>query len=423
MKLSLIIALSLSANIILAGWWLKAHHETALQTEPMETDSPALNKTAARQTSGAVETSSAQLSWLDLQTEDLKEFIARLRAVDCPEGTIEDLVLAEVNRRFGIKMRELWPQNNNPWGDYWKPYKLNNNPAEVKKNRDRMHQQQSLQKEKSALLVDLFGVDIEKQRLKEEGINPDNMGWNPYGNLSFLPEDKRAAAQKILDDFQDKEQEFYASVSGNWDADARTRQKKLEQEKFAALAEILTPDELREYKLRNSQIANQIMSELRGVDLTRQQYEALYDIREKYGDSIYNYSNDGNTPDQIKQIEQNKKDMQAEIANALGADKQAELERANDYNYQQLASLAKRNNLPADTAGKIYDFKSAAEKAAQELRVNTDLTSDERQAALAQIRTETEQAVKTAFGSDKIYNRYVNSSGWWLNNIAPAQHH
>jgi hypothetical protein len=278
---------------------------------------------------------------------------------------------------------------------------------------------QAMRKEKTALIVEIFGVDVEKQRMKEEGYDPDNMGWSPSGDLSFLPESKRDAVQKYLDDFNDKMQDFYASVSGSWDADARAKQKKLEQEKLDGLAQFLTPDELREYKLRNSQMAQQISSDLHGVDLTRQQYEALFDIRSKYGDSILNYGDAGNDPDAIKQIEQNKKDMEAEIAAALGTDKSAELERAQDYQYQQLASLASHNDLPADTAAKIYDFKSASEKAVQDLRANTDLTPEQRQAELAQIRAETEQAVKTALG-DKLYKRYLSNGGWWLNNIAPA---
>jgi hypothetical protein len=277
---------------------------------------------------------------------------------------------------------------------------------------------QAMQKEKTALIVEIFGVDVEKQRMKEEGFDPENMGWNPNGNLSFLPESKREAVKKYLDDFQEKMQEFYTSTMGGWDADARAKQKKLEQEKLDGLAQFLTPEELREYKLRNSQTAQQISSDLHGVDLTRAQYEALFDIRSQYGDSIYNYGDAGNDAATIKQIEQNKKNMQAEIAAALGTDKSAELERAQDYQYQQLASLARHNDLPPETAPKIYDFKQAAEKAAEALKASQDFSPEERQAALAQIRVETEASVKTALG-DKLYKRYLSNGGWWLNNIAP----
>jgi len=419
MRITFIIAFSLVVNAVLAVLLFHGH-ENAL-SKSNHTKTAAAVASGASPGGGNVENPGAagsQASWQDLQTDDLKEFIRRLRAANCPEGTIEDLIIAAVDRRYAPKMRALWPESLQQ-NDYWKPFKQAFNPAEQKKSRARMHAQQALQKEKSALLVELFGFDVEKQRLKEEGIDSDMMGWNPNGNLSFLPEAKRDAVQKFLDDYQEKEQDFYASIQGSWDSDARARQKKLEQEKFDGLAQILTPEELREYKLRNSQLASQLSSDIHDVALTREQYEALYDIRENYGDSVINWSDAGNDADAIKQIEQNKKDMEAQLAAALGTDKEQELERAQDYSYQQLAHLAKRNDLPADTASKIYDFKQTAEKAVQDLQANTDLTPEQRQAALAQIGSETQQSVKSALG-DKLYRRYLNNGGWWLNNLAPA---
>jgi len=419
MRISFLIALSLAVNIILAALFFRPGHGAATSSSgdlPVETGA-AENSSAAPNGSAVTTLAGAKISWRDLQAAELKEFVAKLRAVNCPEETIKDLVLAELNRRFSKQQRALWSDLQNQ--DYWKPYRRSSAPEEQKKNLERSRQMQAMQKEKTALIVEIFGVDVEKQRMLAEGYDPDNMGWNPTGNLSFLPEAKREVVKKYLEDFQEKEQAFYASTMGGWDAEARARQKKLEQEKFDGLAQLLTPEELREYKLRNSQTASQISSELHGVDLTRAQYESLFDIRSKYGDSIYNYGDAGNDPAAIKQIEQNKKNMQAEIAAALGADKSAEWERAQDYQYQQLASLARHNDLPPETAPKIYDFKQAAEKAAEALKASQDFSPEERQLALAQIRTETEASVKAALG-DKLFKRYMGNGGWWLNGIAPS---
>ena len=424
MKISFIIFLSLVVNLIMAALFFRPGHDGSLLPEgggPADGLSEVARTTVEKSSvtanqNVAVTATGARISWRDLQAAELKVFVGKLRAVNCPEETIKDLALADLNRRYSKQQQYILNDRENQ--DYWKPYQRKVDPEKQKMRRERMKQIQALMKEKKALIVELFGVDVEKQRMKEEGYDTDNMGWNP-NSLSFLPEAKREAVQKYLDDFNEKEQEFYASVSGSWDADARAKQKKLGEEKIAGLAQFLTPDELREYKLRNSQMASQISSDLHGVDLTRGQYEALFDIRDKYGDSIYNYSDAGNDPATIKQIEQNKKDMEAEVAAALGTDKSAELERAQDYNYQQLASLAKHNDLPAETAPKIYDFKQAAEKAAAELRANSNLTAEQRQTELAQIRAETETVVKGALG-DKLYKRYLSNGGWWLNNIAPS---
>jgi hypothetical protein len=93
--------------------------------------------------------SAATFSWSDLQTDDLKEFVRRLRAVNCPEPTVQDLVLAEVNRRYAKKQNALWPDRFSQ-NEYWKPYQRKRNLEEVKKNREMFRQQRALQKKNRA---------------------------------------------------------------------------------------------------------------------------------------------------------------------------------------------------------------------------------------------------------------------------------
>ncbi|MDR3460592.1 MAG: hypothetical protein P4N60_24445 [Verrucomicrobiae bacterium] len=427
MRISVLILVSLAVNVMLAAVFFHQHSATTGAAGDGNSTAAATTGAAAAaadnaggQADGTMATLAGKFSWRDLPAQELKEYIRKLRAVNCPEVTVQDLIIAEVNRRFAARINAPF-QDPDVAGqnDYWKPFQRKQDPEKAKKNRALFKARSAAEKEKTALIVELFGFDVQKQRLKEEGYDPDN-NWNyATGDLAYLPEAKRGPVEKYLEDFQDKMQEFYTRVAGGWDADARAEQKKLEAEKLAGLAQFLTPQEVREYELRNSQIAQQISSDLHGVDLTREQYEALYDIQKKYGDSIYNYGDSGNTPEQRQQVEQNKKDMAAELATALGPDKQTELERAQDYQYQQLKSLARHNDLPVDTANKIYDFKQTAEKAVETLKANQDLTVEQRQAAAADIRAETEKSVQAALG-DKLFQRYKKNGGWWINNLAPT---
>ena len=413
-----LIAISLTANILLAGWWMK-NHATFPQlpgAAPAETTQP--SGSGSRTVPVAVPATevtnrTVPVRWSDLQTDDLRELIRRLRAVSCPEGIIQDIVCGEVDRLFQPRLRAIWPENNQP-RPFWKVQQRD--AAESRKNRDRFRQQQEIQKEKSDMLVSLLGVDPEKELRKAEG-QQDFQGW-PNSQLDYLPEAKRDAVQKYLDDFNDKMQDFYTRTQGLWDSQARAEQKQLQDKEMQGLAQILTPDELRQFELRNSQLANQLSFDLRGLSLTEQQYEAIYDIRNKYGDSIYNWSDEDNPPEVASQIEQKKKNMDGEIVAALGPDLGKQYQRDQDYSYRQLASLAAHNDLPADTADKIYDDKEAAEQAVKQVRTDTSLTPQQQQAALQQIRTETENTVKKALG-DKSYRRYLQSGGWWINNLAP----
>ena len=432
MRISVLIIVSLAANLMLAALWFhKSRNTTAAggvttaENSAGETGAAtSATGTAAENVSGAanensIVTVAGKFSWRDLTATDLKEYIRKLRAANCPEPTVQDLICAEVNRRFATRMRSYMDADWLAQNDFWKPYQRKQDTEKAKKSQKNYNAQRAAQKEKTALIVELFGYDVEKQRMKEEGYDADN-NWNyATGELSFLPESKREATEKYLEDFQEKMQELYADMSGGWGPEQRAKQKQLEAEKLAGLAQFLTPSEVREYELRNSSTAQQISSDLHGVDLTRAEYEALFDLHKKYGDSVYNYGDANNDEVARKKIEQNQKDLKAEVAVALGEQKFAELDRAQDYQFQQLKSLAKRNDLPADTAPKIYDFKQAAEKAVEALNSNQDLTAEARQAALAQIRAETETSVQSALG-DKIFKRYQGNGGWWINNLGPA---
>jgi len=413
-----LIAISLTANILLAGWWMKNHSifPQLPQAAPSKTTQASVSDSGTVPAASPVPELTNQLAavtWRDLQTDDLKELIRRLRTVGCPEGIIQDIICGDVDRLFESRLRATWPEDNQA-RPYWKVQHWD--AAESRKSRERFHQRREVQKEKSDMLVSLLGVDPEKELRKAEGQPDFPSGLN--SQLDYLPEAKRDAVQKCLDAFNDKMQDFYDRNRGFWDGQSRAEQKQLQDQEMQGLAQILTPDELRQFELRNSQLASQLSFDLRGLSLNEQQYAAIYDIRKKYGDSIYNWSDEDNPPDVAGQIEQNKKNMDGEIAAALGPDLGKQYQRDQDYSYRQLASLAVRNDLPAGTADKIYDDKDAAEQAVKQVQNDPTLTPQQRQAALQQIRTETQNTIKQALG-DKSYKRYLRSGGWWINNLAP----
>lgn len=416
---------SLVVNTLLAGYWFKSRPATTAGDSSSETAAssssrsrsggkPGAADAPADDTTGDRSAPQAIATWLDIQSADLKDFVRRLRAAGCPEETIKDIILAEVNRRFAVRQREVWPEQFADF-KFWRVEKMND-PERMKKQREQSRKFSELQKEKSALLVELLGIDPERQQRIEDGYE-DFGNWQEQ-QVAFLPESKREAALKILEGFQDRQQEMYAANRGIWDAQSRAEQRQLEADKLTALAAVLSPTELREFELRQSQTASQLMHDLRSLSISREEYEAIFDIRKKYGDSIHNYGD--LDAEARKQAEENKKAMKDELLAALGTERVKEYERGQDYYYQQLQRLAKKNELPADTANKVYDYKSTAEDGAKALRNNKELTAEQRQAALWELRTETENTLKTTLG-EKGYKSYLKNGGWWINNIAPQK--
>jgi hypothetical protein len=101
-----------------------------------------------------------------------------------------------------------------------------------------------------------------------------------------------------------------------------------------------------------------------------------------------------------------------------------EYERAQDYSYQELARLAKRSDLPADTAARVYEVKEAAEASVKQIQSNQDLSPEKRQEALRQIQAETENTVKTTLGmtiSRSISGREAGGLTTWPRRRAPQR--
>ena len=68
---------------------------------------------------------------------------------------------------------------------------------------------------------------------------------------------------------------------------------------------------------------------------------------------------------------------------------------------------------------KLDEMKKQAEDAANKIRNDQSLSTDERSAALSAIRTETQNSINELLGA-KPAKRYSSQGGWWLNNIAPV---
>lgn len=414
----ILIALSLLANAALAFKWWQSQPPTpvapaaslapaAQPSSPAAAAKPRRSESAA--TTAAVPATPAlpaKPAWAQLfSTADLKGSVQRLRAIGCPEETIADLVTAEVSRRFSEKSQAIWRRTDED--KYW----VAHNQDDMMAGSERSKQFAALEKERVALLTDLLGFDPQKRQREESGI-PDYRDRQ----VSFLPAEKREAVQRYLEEFQAKENDHYRRNRGLYDAQERAERKELQAEKERGLAAILSPEEFRQWELRSSQMASQLQSEITTMSLTQSQYETLFEARKKAGDAIYYWGDQTNDPQARERSEQAKRQLVADIKASLGDDVAKEWELSRTPFYSELFRMAKAENLPADTARKVFGYKEQAEAMAKEVRAQRDLPRDLQQQKLAALRTETENAMKATLG-DALYDRY-KPRAYWLNNIS-----
>ena len=131
-----------------------------------------------------------KFDWRAVESADYRKYIENLRAIGCPEETIRDIIIADVNKLFAS--RKTTAKTNGKKFEYWKAGNMFGDMMDE----DKIKQQQALAAEKRALLKELLGIEPEEK--------PDLFaGMNPFETmLDFLP----AAKQNQLIELEQKYQ-------------------------------------------------------------------------------------------------------------------------------------------------------------------------------------------------------------------------
>ncbi|MDX1951612.1 MAG: hypothetical protein SFY81_05475 [Verrucomicrobiota bacterium] len=345
-----------------------------------------------------------KFNWESVESPDYKQYIANLRSIGCPEETIRDIILADVNKLYDSKRKQL--RGTPKKFEYWKagnPFGMNlGNPETLEKIA-------ALEQEKNDVL-------------RELGIEPDFKStmagmMNPFEEMfDFLPDAKKTQIIKAMGDMQTK---MAKSASGGQPdmEEIANAQKEMEKQ----LKEMLTPEEALDYDLRLSMTAMMMRSQVEGWNPDEQQFLEVFKLRKEFDDE-YNPMTRGNeTPEQRTQREAAEKELKEAIAEKLGPENYAKYERAQNWEFQQIMQAVKKAEMGVEEANRVFEMKQLAENEANRLRSNPELTAEQQAEALKAIRKETEESLQKVLGEKgwQTYNRGYNTH--WLNNMAPSE--
>jgi len=408
MKPKVALILSLSVNLLLVLYLVRQATIAEPQVEPAGggnesgpgTSIPSAPVAAAVPSSGPVRT----FTWESVESPVYREYIANLRAIGCPEETIRDIIVADVNKLYAAKKREARGEPKK--FEYWKAGK----PWMTALDADALARNRALEDEKLAVLRQL-GIEPDLKMQMANLVDPGETLGSMFG---FLPEDKQVSVMKLMQDMQTEMAK--ASEDGDFDAETMlAAQRKME----AALKEVLSPEELRDYELRMSITANTLRSQLAGFDPSEQEFLQVYELRKAFDDE-FSMSLRGNESDaERKRRTEAETQTNEAIKQALGETRYADYERAKDWSFQLINQAAKRADLGTTEAIQVYEMKKAAETEVRSVRNNQELTPEQRNAALAGIQAETERSMKAVLG-EKGWDQYDRSQNtYWLRNMVP----
>jgi hypothetical protein len=346
--------------------------------------------------------------WAQLESEDYKTYIARLRAIGCPEQTIRDIIIADLDKLLAPEIAAAYGRRQEL--RYWHPEE-----AEMVNDvnpRDVFQKQREIDLRKRDIIRELINADLSRERMKASGRE------DYYERrLGFLPEDRRTRVRELLEQFDEAEQKIRDKEMADnvaLTAADRAQLRLLRQQREAELDQLLAPSEKQQYELWLSPTANEARHALYGMDATEQEFLAVYQARKAYEDAWGQRDPDLLDSTGRQLMEQAKADMEARILRDLGEDRYAAYQRGRDDDFHLLSALVTRFKLPREKAAEVYSYKNLSANYRGQVQTNPGLTPQQKAEALKAIAEETANVVRGVLGPSA-YNHYVRSGqGRWI---------
>ena len=390
-----LIIVSLALNLVLAAALVRARRIPVVADGSVtaSTNSPSLPlwKRAREQAVVTYVTntpSSSTLHWTDLESSDYRQYAARLRAAGVPEQVVSDIIVADIGKIFGARIRAVL--GTNQVGKFWQ------HSRQPEFSADQNVQLKALDEERQIALQEVLGREISSQSVVDLLFL---QAPRDVALTAFLSEDKREDARATI---------ARADQQVDWldRQDYTKQQREQERLRLAELEKILTPEELDDYKLRSSPNANAVRGSLRDFQISPEEFRALVAMRDAL-DKEFGKRGDS---------QQRQKREAEEMSRALGPERAAEYVRGTDLAWVNARQIAERDGLNLDVADKVYALKQSTDTALEKIRTDQALDGAQRQAQIAAVKASAEQNARATLG-DAAFNRYKGRGGMWIGNI------
>lgn len=343
--------------------------------------------------------------WRVVESTDYRKYIANLRAIGCPEETIRDLILADINKLYAQKQVAINPYFKS--NQFWLDGAASVSPQEA---REFQRQLRQLEREKRELVRTLLGVDYQTEMARQ----------NPYlqlqdRQLAFLSEAKRARIRQIQEKYADLREDLVAQHEGPLTAALRAQLDAWQNQQEQEIRALLTPEEQREYDMRVSPVGVELQNRMTAFSgATEDNYRQVFAIEQRYQEQVKALQAAGSlTPEALQNLERQR---EVELKNTLG-DRYQEYERTRDPTYREIYQTLQQLKVPAQTASTVHDLKRAAEEQYRLLITNPGLTPEQIEAGAQALRAEVERTMREVMG-ETAYQEYLRRGGHWVERLS-----
>ena len=378
---------SLAVNLALGAAWLvrSVRHPATRGTAELEAGGSGVMKTN-------VVVRRQFFSWGEVESADYPTYIANLRNIGCPDQTIRDIIIADVNLLFA---RRQAAEVTSPEQQWWRSY------PDVAVVRAAAEKVRALNEERRALLTRLLGPKWESGDLASLP-RPSHPGVALDGPvLGTMPTEAKQAVQDISSRAQDRLQAYLEAQRLQGKNPDPAELAKLRQQTRDDLARVLTPPQVEEYLLRYSQDANNLRTELgrlKYFDATPDEFRALFRATDSIDQQLEALagSNDPNSVAQRNSLLQ-QRDSARKLA--LGAGRYQEFQQLQDPLYRDAFAQAQQAGDP-DAVETLYQINLATAQQQAAIRANTNFTAEQKAIELKRAELEQLQANALAKGQE-----------------------
>jgi hypothetical protein len=395
MRGRVVLWLSLVLNIVLTAMILELPRLTPEPAAGIQPHSAALEEGPHRYRTNVV-VRRQNFVWNQIESEDYRTYIANLRAIGCPEATIRDIIVAEVNQLFSRRRATEVLTADQQW------WRSDPDPAVTSAAVEKIR---SLENERRTLLTALLGPAWESTYYPY----PASPNSPPLDGpiLGALPNEVKQAVHDVESrSLQRREAYLSAQAQAGKEPDPAIL-ARLRQETRTELAEILGPAQLEEYVLSYSNNAGQLRSELRGLETSADDFRKLFRACDPIDQELQGLA--GNTdPESVKRRRELEQQRAAAIQEALGTEKFQEYRLSQDPIYRQTQAVARQAGAPAEKLMPLYEINQATETERARIRNDGNLSSEEKDEALRAVQTAQLNSLRRLLG-EEAYQRYLNS--------------
>jgi len=403
--------LSLALNLALAVVWLFLHGrstELAAVIETTQTTTPSNEAVVVPAPQVEVVASNPPVIpflWPMLEADDPRAFVTNLRAVDCPEHVVRELLVTKLDRHYRPKFNAE-PVAYDPW------------VGRDRRDADRMGERNrtaALRREQSTVIRELLGYDWNSEVSRD---------WNREAAagvfLGFLTDVKaQQVMAQVLRSVQSLEDQFSFFESRIVIDDDIERMTRLRADIASELGKFLSPQELDELETR-AQLGLLFTRDVYvdGMDATGAELRAILHASRGYRDFFTSILLERGLRGEDWDRGTKRKDFEAAVLSSLGPARFAEFQRAQEKDFRDTFKFIKDHDLPKATAVTLYEAQRKAEAQRREITNDPDFTAEERKVALEVLQTATAASVANVLG--KQFTNYFNGNGGWIKQLSSA---